>query len=366
MILLWKGSQDDVPHRSRAEEMLLFLAALISLLWRSEPLCPPTTFYQNCWIRRFPGLLLDLQESQRRGAQVLRLYPESTAQQCSRSCCLLTNVSCNLAVFYFETLHNSSSCLHVYCPTLESCIIKTKHSAILYNITTGVDPDLLVFEKLSFKDVNTRSSFHKWERQNCSKVPDSDKCQQAKFPSTSRPIQASMASQSLVPDSDLSNSKASSTVQKTELTTDARVKSIPLDYTSKETLLSSEGTQWDNGLENKMIFSTSVPLSTKLLSYIPSPAHLNSSKQHLNETKGYSGKNYSSDSENEEQGLSWTGTTSSWLIPVTLCFSFFFFCCFLLLVAGRRRKRRGYYRTVRKGDTGSKQVIKYTIIRDRI
>nr|XP_033807749.1 MANSC domain-containing protein 4 [Geotrypetes seraphini] len=341
--------------------MLLFLATVLGAVGRSEPFCAPTTFYQNCWIRRFPGLLLDLQESQRRGAQVLGLYPESTAQGCSRTCCLLANVSCNLAVFYTEKLHNDSNCVHVYCPTLESCIIGKRNNVILYNITAGVDPDLLVFEKTSFRDLNTRSSFHKWERQNSSRIPDSKKCQHAKMSSTSLPPQAYITSQNLMADS-----SASSTVQKNDLATDFRVKSIPLDHTSKETFLSAEGTQWDNGLENKIIFSTSVPLGTKLFSHLPSPAHLNSSKQHLNETKGYSGKNYSSDIENEDQGLFWTGMTSPWLIPVTLCSSFSLFCCcFLLLVAGCQRKRRGYYRPVRKSNSRSKQVIKYSIIRDR-
>lgn len=69
---------------------------LLGLAGESQGLCSPTAFYKNCWIRRFPGLLLDLRESQRRGAQLLKGYAEISSQQCSRTCCLLRNGQCLL------------------------------------------------------------------------------------------------------------------------------------------------------------------------------------------------------------------------------------------------------------------------------
>ncbi|KAJ6668488.1 hypothetical protein lerEdw1_011970 [Lerista edwardsae] len=148
---------------------------LLGWVWQSDCLCSPTVFYQNCWIRRFPGLAVDLEQSQQRGAHLLKMYPEVTAQQCGRTCCLLKSVSCNLAVFDYET----NNCLHVYCPELESCILRHRINVVLYNITPGIDPDLLVFDKLSFKDLNVRSSFNKWERHGSARISDSEKCQDA-------------------------------------------------------------------------------------------------------------------------------------------------------------------------------------------
>lgn len=77
-----------------AQALLLLLLGLPGL---SQCLCSPTAFYKNCWIRRFPGLRLDLRESRRRGAQLLQGYAETSPQQCSRSCCLLRNGECLLA-----------------------------------------------------------------------------------------------------------------------------------------------------------------------------------------------------------------------------------------------------------------------------
>lgn len=68
--------------------LLAVLSVTVSL---AEPRCSPTSYYKNCWIRRFPGVFVDLEESGRRGAQLLEHYAEESALKCSRTCCLTRN-----------------------------------------------------------------------------------------------------------------------------------------------------------------------------------------------------------------------------------------------------------------------------------
>lgn len=46
-------------------------------------------------------------------------------------------VSCNLAVFHFNTTQDSVNCFHLQCPNLESCIPRHRGNVILYNVTKG-------------------------------------------------------------------------------------------------------------------------------------------------------------------------------------------------------------------------------------
>ncbi|CAM4733788.1 unnamed protein product [Leuciscus chuanchicus] len=120
---------------------------ILGLICSSDSSCSPTSYYKSCWIRRYPGLYVDIEESQRRGAHILRVYQDESALKCSRACCLTPNFSCNLAVFHFNTTQDSVNCFHLQCPTAESCIPHRRGNVILYNVTKGVDPDLLVFGK---------------------------------------------------------------------------------------------------------------------------------------------------------------------------------------------------------------------------
>ncbi|XP_060022644.1 MANSC domain-containing protein 4 isoform X2 [Lagenorhynchus albirostris] len=212
---------------------------LLSMGWTSDSLCSPTVFYRDCWIRRFPGLLIDLEESQKLGAQFLKYYSESTGQKCSRSCCLRKDVFCNLAVFFHDPIHGDVNCLHIHCPTLESCILEPGTSAILYNITDD----------------------------------------------------------------------------------------------------------------------------TKL-SHVPFPSQLNSSKQVLNKTKGYNSRNRTS--ENEDTTPDGAPVTSkTWLVPVVLCTSVTFLCCCVVILAsGCCRKHQGQYKLGQR-KSGSKQIKKCTILKER-
>ncbi|XP_033824339.1 MANSC domain-containing protein 4-like [Periophthalmus magnuspinnatus] len=151
------------------------LLTLLSVVSCAEPRCSPTSYYKNCWIRRFPGIYIDVEESLRRGAQLLKFYQEDTALKCSRTCCLTRNFSCNLAIFHYDATQESVNCFHLHCPTLESCILSHRGNVVLYNITKGVDPDLLVFGK--YFNTNVRVLPHHYIRSNASDPLPPDKRQ---------------------------------------------------------------------------------------------------------------------------------------------------------------------------------------------
>ncbi|XP_055048641.2 uncharacterized protein [Misgurnus anguillicaudatus] len=120
---------------------------IVGLICSSDCTCSPTSFYKSCWIRRYPGLYVDVEESQRKGAQILKVYREESAIKCSRSCCTTQNFSCSLAVFHYNTTQDSVNCFHLQCLNPDSCSLHHRRNVILYNVTKGVDPDLLVFGK---------------------------------------------------------------------------------------------------------------------------------------------------------------------------------------------------------------------------
>ncbi|NWI14191.1 MANS4 protein, partial [Crypturellus soui] len=342
--------------------LLVALAEVLLVLgWamESNSLCSPTTFYKNCWIRRFPGLLIDLQESQRRGAQVLKIYSEVSSQQCSRTCCLLKNVSCNLAVFYHGAAQENMNCLHMSCPALESCILKARINTILYNITAGIDPDLLIFEKLTPKEPNTRSSLNKNERQNSTKIPEPERCQQN-----------NVTSGYVLPQNPSSTTSHGlldtfSTSQKPEVTTLHRSETFLLDdHFAKKTSTTSGSTRSLTSSDQRTVHSALVTRSPETLSHVPTPPRLNSSKQHFNDTKGYSGRNYTS----ENEAPAWEAVALGvWLIPVVLGSSLIFLCCCtVVLASGCCRKRRGQYKPIRRGRTVSRQFIKYPTVKSSL
>uniref|UniRef100_A0A8C3PWW1 MANSC domain containing 4 n=1 Tax=Chrysolophus pictus TaxID=9089 RepID=A0A8C3PWW1_CHRPC len=332
---------------------------LLGLAVESDSLCTPTMFYKNCWIRRFPGLLIDLQESQKRGAQVLKIYAEVSSQQCSRTCCLQRNVSCNLAVFYHGATNENMNCLHVSCPALESCILKARINVILYNITTGIDPDLLIFERLKFKGPSTYTSQNKYERQNSTKTSEWERCQHDNVTSSSLLLQAPSSTISFSITANAFTSSTSLTVVKTKGSTYSRESTSLLDnHLAKRTSTASGSTKLFTHSDRRTVYSTLIPKSAEVLSRMPTP-RLNSSKQHLNETKGYSGRNYTSDNEAPAWEAAALGV---WLIPVVLC-SYLIFLCFCTVApgAGCCRSRKGHYQPIQSGRTMSRQ-IKYTTV----
>ncbi|NXV78664.1 MANS4 protein, partial [Atlantisia rogersi] len=327
-------------------EVLLVLGLAVE----SDSLCSPTTFYKNCWIRRFPGLLIDLQESQKRGAQVLKIYAEASPQQCSRTCCLLRNVSCNLAVFYHGAIHENINCLHLSCPALESCILKARINAILYNITTGIDPDLLIFEKLTSKEPNTHSLLSKNERQNSTKTTVWETCQHHNATSSSLLLQAPSSTRSHGLTANTYTSSTSLKVQKMEVTTSSRAETYPpVDHFAKRTSTTSVSTRPATSSDKMTVHSPLLSKPAEVSPHMLTPPLLNSSKQHLNETKGYSGRNYTSDNEAPAWEAAALGV---WLIPVVLCSSLIFLCCCTVaFTAGCCSSRRGQYKPIRRRRT---------------
>uniref|UniRef100_A0A8D2NLB4 MANSC domain containing 4 n=1 Tax=Zosterops lateralis melanops TaxID=1220523 RepID=A0A8D2NLB4_ZOSLA len=309
------------PLLAAAQALLLLLLALAG---ESQRLCSPTAFYRNCWIQRFPGVLVDLRESLRRGAQLLQGYAESSPQQCSRTCCLLRNVSCNLAVFYDGAIHENRNCLHMSCPALESCILKAGVDVILYNITTGIDPDLLVFEKLKSQEPSAQSSTPEWGRcQHLNATTSGSALPRAPPAAMSSPANTPSPSWSL-------------TVQRTEGAAKRAETSPDMDFAERTS------SRWLSSSDKVAHSALSLKPTEVLLSHGPTPPRLNSSKQHLNETKGYSGRN----STSENEAAAWEASALGvWLIPVVLCSSLLCLCCCTVaLTAGHCSCRRGHYK----------------------
>ncbi|NXO28794.1 MANS4 protein, partial [Cisticola juncidis] len=328
------------------------LLLLLALPGQSQRLCSPAAFYRDCWIRRFPGLRVDVRESRSRGARLLQGYAELSPQQCGRACCLRRNVSCNLAVFYHGAIHENRNCLHMSCPALESCILKAGVDVILYNITTGIDPDLLIFEKLKSQEPDAHPSGSKSERQPSTKTPEWGRCRHhnATTPGSAL-LQAPPAAMSHGSPANTHSPSWSLAGQRTEGAS-RRAETSPADIASAERTSSSSVTSSD-----KVAHSALSPEPARGLS-------LNSSKQHLNETKGYSGRNSTSDNE----AAAWEAAALGvWLIPVVLCSSLLCLCCCsVALTAGRCSCRRGHYKPVRTRTTVSRQLIKYAPVRGNL
>ncbi|NXE89652.1 MANS4 protein, partial [Menura novaehollandiae] len=332
------------------------LLLLLALAGHRQPLCSPAACYESCWIGRFPGLRLDLRESWRRGAQLLRGYAAASPQQCSRACCLRSDVSCNLAVFYHGAIHEDMNCLHVSCPALESCILKAGVDVVLYNITTGIDPDLLIFEKPKSKEPNAHSSLGKSERQHSTKTPEGGRCHHHNATGSASPLlPAPSATTSHGLPANTYTPSTSLAVQKTKVTTYTRAETFPRDdHFAKRTSTRSVSSSEQTG------HSALASQAAKALSHVPTPPRLNSSKQHFNETKGSSGRNSTPESETPAWEAAALGV---WLIPVVFCSSLLCLCCCTVaLSAGRGGCRRGHYKPVRTG-TGSRQLIKYAPVK---
>ncbi|XP_054475146.1 LOW QUALITY PROTEIN: MANSC domain-containing protein 4-like [Anoplopoma fimbria] len=400
------------------------LLTVLSLVCHTESRCSPTSYYKNCWIRRFPGIYIDIEESQRRGAQLLRFYQEESALKCSRTCCLTRNFSCNLAVFHYDT--TQENCFHLHCPTLESCILSHRGNVVLYNITKGVDPDLLVFGK--YFTSNVRLLPHHYSRGNASEPLPSDKRQfyhppppaappltsaltvkpstTASIPttststststavtttqqSTSQPstLPSTTAPLSSTPETLLaSRSHAQTTTPTTSTTSLAPIFTMPpssstastlSSYNPKTILASSTTTAQPSTSTTHRYTTTSPQLATSPPPSTALMVSVESSKQYPNATKGSLGRNHTAGGD-EGQGASgedtfgglgpdWHVAAHTLLVAVAICITVLLSCCcsVLLVVSWRgQRKRMGRYRTSWRGKRGSMRLVKYVLVRE--
>ncbi|KAF3855097.1 hypothetical protein F7725_023152 [Dissostichus mawsoni] len=352
------------------------LLTVLSLACHTESRCSPTSYYKNCWIRRFPGIFINIEESQRRGAQLLKSYQEETALKCSRTCCLTRNFSCNLAIFHYDTTQENVNCFHLHCPTLESCILSHRGNVVLYNITKGADPDLLVFGK--YFTSNVRVLPHHYSRGNASELLPPDKRQflhppppavQPLTPATAPPTTASRA-----PTITTSTSTPATSTPTQQSTTSLRLfhpsQHTPLiPYNPKTTPAFSTTHAQPSTTFSQM--ATSPPTSTSLM------GSLESSKQSSNDTKSSAVRNHTAGGE-EDHGVSgeetFGGLGSGWhvaahtlLVAVAVFITVLLSCCcsILLVVSWRgQRKRMGRYRTSWRGKSGSMRLIKYVLVRE--
>ncbi|XP_030282494.1 MANSC domain-containing protein 4 [Sparus aurata] len=386
------------------------LLTVLGLVCHTESRCSPTSYYKNCWIRRFPGIFIDVEESQRRGAQLLKHYQEETALKCSRTCCLTRNFSCNLAIFHYDTTQENVNCFHLHCPTLESCILSHRGNVVLYNITKGVDPDLLVFGK--YFTSNVRVLPHHYSRINASEPLPADKRQfihpppPAALPLTSAPTVKPLTTASRVlittttlqttiqpstgPTTTLSSSPVPSgddtqTTPAISTTSDAPSFTTPSSSTTATTFgpynpsttsvisttAARPSTTPTHHHTTSYQLATSPPTSTTIT------GNIESSKQYPNDTKGNPGRNHTAGSEGgqgvggedtvEGLGPGWHVAAHTLLVALAICVTVLLSCCcsILLVVSWRgQRKRMGRYRTSWRGKRGSMRLIKYVLVRE--
>ncbi|XP_060932361.1 MANSC domain-containing protein 4-like [Limanda limanda] len=390
------------------------LLTVLSVACHTESRCSPTSYYKNCWIRRFPGIFIDIEESQRRGAQLLEHYQEETALKCSRTCCLTRNFSCNLAIFHYDTSPENVNCFHLHCPTLESCILSHGGNVVLYNVTKGVDPDLLVFGK--YFTSNVRVLPHHYSRANVSEPLPSDKRQfihpppppPAVLPLTPAPIgtRPTTARRGLT-----TTTTTTTTLRSTSQATVAPTTTTTLSSTSPalitdqqnhaQTTAPTTSTNYPapsfTAPPPSMTDATLNPEMTSILSTTtaqPSTSaltqrHTTTSSRSATspptttglvgntESKGPLGRNHTAGGDGgqgvsaevplEELGPGWHVAAHTLLVAVAICITVLLSCCCSILLVGSwraHRRRMGRYRTSWRGRRGSMRLIKYVLVRE--
>ncbi|XP_060742257.1 MANSC domain-containing protein 4-like [Tachysurus vachellii] len=336
--------------------------SILSLVSYTESECSSTSYYRDCWIRRFPGLHVDPEESQRRGAQLLQLYRGDSAQNCSRACCLTSNSSCNVAVFHYYTTQDSVNCFHLHCPTVESCILHQRANVIVYNVTKGMDPDLLIFGK----PFPSNAQVHPYLASL--NISDSSGTDRRQF---NRPhMEPSSSAHPTI----LASTPITST--STPASSFPISASPPLSVYStqdKQDTFPASATQPSTALKQSSHLISSPSETNSGLHTSPTiPTILEDSQPYPNDTKGYISRNVTTGNSPQpvsdgEMSQVWHLAANSVLVALATCAALAFGCCCSVLMVASwrgRRRRKGRYQTKLKGKKCSMRLIKYVFVRE--
>lgn len=143
-----RGAHRPLIIRTAGSDAFLGFSSISRSLRGEERSFSSITRRTRRWNAAAPVALRETVSNVRTHTQAYIIYWSCTHVSHSDWSPFLLSVSCNLAIFHYDT--TQENCFHLHCPTLESCILSHRSNVVLYNITKG---------KLSKKGVSAENSF---------------------------------------------------------------------------------------------------------------------------------------------------------------------------------------------------------------